>query len=91
MVRFQTMNSIMVRTSPLRWGFDKWAAIVGVTGCVILVLAVLLCLVSFSVPPPGIALAGVSLSFVVGVVLSVTFAFLFWLIGAFVRLLWRSQ
>jgi len=43
------------------------------------------------VPPPGIALAGVILSFVVGVVLSVTFAFLFWLIGAFVRLLWRSQ
>lgn len=91
MVRFRTMNSILVRTSPLRWGFDKWAAIVGVTGCVILAFAVSLCLVSFSVPPPGIALAGVILSFVAGLVLSVTFAFLFWLIGGFVRLLLRLR
>jgi hypothetical protein len=74
------VSTLLGNSSPWRWGFDTWAAIAGVAGCVVLVAACAVCLVSFAMPPPGIIVLGVVLSFVIGPLLSVLVALMFWVV-----------
>jgi hypothetical protein len=82
------------QTSPLRWGFDAWAAIGAISGCVVLAAVCALSLIGLSLPSPGFLLLGVILSFLVGLILSLLVAVLLWLVAVplwwSVRwLLWR--
>jgi hypothetical protein len=73
------LGKLLSRSSPLRWGVDRWLAITGVVGCSILLIAVAICLVSLSVPPPIIALLGIAICFFAGFLVSFAMVAIGWI------------
>ena len=74
------LGSLLRQTSPLRWGFDAWASIAGVAGCIVLAVACILSLLSLSFPRPGFLLLMVITSFLTGLVLSLVISLFVWVV-----------
>jgi hypothetical protein len=70
----------MGQASPLRWGYEAWAAIGGIAGCVVLVAACAVSFISFAAPPPSIILLGVFLSFAIGLFLPLLVTLILWIV-----------